>query len=143
VSEEENLALIRRAVEAFNRGDLAAVDALFAADFVDHDPGRAGLPPGPAGVKQAWGLFRAAFPDLRVEIEDTVAAGDKVAVRGVVRGTHRGDLLGIAPTGRAVTVPLLDLNRLAAGRLAERWGLIDLLGLLQQVGAAPAPGAGG
>jgi predicted ester cyclase len=142
VSEEENLALIRRTVEAFNRGDLAGVDALFAADYVDHDPGRAGLPPGPEGVKQAWRLFRAAFPDLHASIEDTVVAGDKVAVRGVVRGTHRGDLLGIAPTGRVVTVPLLDINRIAAGRLAERWGLIDMLGLLQQVGAAPAPGTG-
>lgn len=135
----ENKALIDRAVDAFNRGDEAAVDALFAAGYVDHDPARAGLPPGPAGVKAAWRQFRTAFPDAEVRISEVVAAGDKVAVRGSIHGTHRGELMGIPPTGQAVTVTLIDVNRIAEGQLVERWAEADMLGLLQQLGAIPAP----
>lgn len=143
MSTAEHVALVHRAVEAFNRGDLAAVDALFAADYVDHDPSRPDLPPGPAGVKQAWAAMRAAFPDLQATIAETVAEGDKVAVRGTIRGTHEGELMGIPPTGKRVTVTLIDVNRIAGGRLVERWAEVDTLGLLQQLGVIPGPPAGG
>jgi predicted ester cyclase len=142
MSVEANEALVRRAVEAFNGDDGAAVDDLFALNYVDHDRSRAGLPVGPAGVKQAWGMLRAAFPDLRVTIEEVIAEGDRVAVRGVIRGTHRGDLMGIPPTGKAVTMALIDINRIEGGQLVERWGEADTLGLLQQLGVIPAPGQG-
>ena len=143
VPEAENVALVRRAVDAFNRGDLAAVDEVFAADYVDHDRFRIGVPPGPAGVKQAWTMFRAAFPDLQASIAELVAAGDKVVVRGSLHGTHRGELIGIPPTGRQVTVTLIDINRIAGGQLVERWAEADMLGLLQQLGALPAPSQSG
>ena len=68
-----NEMVIREAVEAFNQGDMDAVDRLFAADYVDHDPSRAGLPSGPEGIKRAWGMFRAAFPDARVEVEGVIS----------------------------------------------------------------------
>lgn len=136
---EEHKALVRRVVEAFNQNDWDAVDELFAPDYVDHDRSRVGLPPGPAGVKQAWGMLRAAFPDLRATIKDVIAEGDQVAVRGAICGTHRGELMGIAPTGEVVTMALIDINRIADGRLAERWGEADMLGLLQQLGVIPAP----
>ncbi len=139
MSTEENKALIQRTVDAFNQGDLAAVDQLFAAHYIDHDRSRTGLPPGPAGVKQAWGMFRAAFPDLHATIEDMIAEGDKVAVRGVIRGTHQGELMGIPPTGKQVMVTLMDINRIEGGHLVERWGEADMLGLLQQLGGVPAP----
>src|SRR5688500_10062555 len=113
MSVEEHKALIRHAVDAFNQGDWDAVDQLFAPTYVDHDPSRVGLPPGPAGVKQAWAALRAAFPDLRAIIADMVAEGEKVAIRGVVRGTHQGELMGMPRTGKLVTVTLMDVNRIA------------------------------
>ncbi len=140
MSLEENRAVVQRAVDAFNQGDWEAVDRLFAASYVDHDPARAGFPTGPEGVKQAWSAFRAAFPDLQGVIEDTIAEGDKVVVRGVVSGTHHGELMGIPPTGNLVSVPLIDINRIENGQLVERWGLADMLGMLQQLGAVPSPG---
>jgi steroid delta-isomerase-like uncharacterized protein len=133
----DNEAIVGQAVDAFNRGDLDAVDALFADDYVDHDRYRAGLPAGPAGVKQAWQMVRSAFPDLQATIADLVAAGDKVAVRGVIHGTHGGELMGIPATGREVTITLIDVNRIAGGRLVERWAEADNFGLLQQLGAFP------
>jgi steroid delta-isomerase-like uncharacterized protein len=139
MSSEENEAIVREAVEAFNRNDPDAVDRLFAADYVDHDPSRAGLPPGPDGVKQAWSMFRAAFPDLQATVEDTIVEGDKVAVRGVVHGTHQGELMGIPPTGRRVTVALIDINRIESGKLVERWAEQDNLGMMQQLGVVPQP----
>ena len=139
MSVEEHKTLVHRAVEAFNRGDLDAVDWLFAPDYVDHDRSRANLPPGPSGVKQAWKLFRTAFPDLQATIEDVVTERDKVAVRGSIRGTHHGELMGIPPTGKPVTVTLMDVNRIEGGRLAERWANFDQLGLMQQLGVIPVP----
>ena len=88
-------------------------------------------------------MFRAAFPDLQATIEDLIAEGHKVAVRGTLRGTHPGELLGIPPTGAQVTVPLIDINRIEAGKLVERWGEADMLGLLHQLGVIPAPGQAG
>ena len=142
MSSEENEAIVREAVEAFNRNDLDAVDRLFAADYVDHDPSRAGLPPGPQGVKQAWSTFRAAFPDLRATIDDTIAEGDRVAVRGEIHGTHRGESMGIPPTGNKVTVELIDINRIENGELVERWGEANMLGMMRQLGIVPAPEQG-
>jgi len=142
MSSEENKAIVREAAEAFNRNDLDAVDRLFAADYVDRDPSRAGLPPGPDGVKQAWSMFRAAFPDLQVTVEDTIADDDKVAVRGVVRGTHQGELMGMPPTGSTVTAALIDINRIENGRLVERWRETDMLGMMQQLGVVPQQAGG-
>jgi steroid delta-isomerase-like uncharacterized protein len=139
MSSEENKAVVRRAVEAFNQGDQDAVDELFAANYVDHDPSRAGLPTGPEGVKQAWVAFRAAFPDLQGTIEDMITEGDKVAVRGTISGTHEGDLMGIPPTGRQVRVTLIDVNRIEGGKLVERWGVSDMLGMMQQLGVMEQP----
>ncbi len=143
MATDANKAVIQQAVDAFNQGDWAAVDQLFAFDYIDHDRARAALPPGPECVKQAWRMFRAAFPDLTGTIEDMVAEGDKVAVRATMRGTHQGELLGIPPTGRQVTVTLIDINRIEAGTFVERWAETDMLGLLHQLGAVPAPGQSG
>ncbi len=139
MTTEENKALVQRAVEAFTRGDLAAVANLFTDDYVDHDPSRAALPPGPEGITQAWGMMRAAFPDLEATIDDLVAERDKVAVRGHISGTHDGELMGMPPTGKRVTFTLIDINRIEDGRLAERWAVADMLGMLRQLGMAPGP----
>ena len=82
-------------------------------------------------------MLRTAFPDIRVTVFDTVAEGDLVAVRGEISGTHRGELMGLPPTGNGVSVSVMDFNRIASGRVHERWGQLDMLGLLQQLGAVP------
>ena len=143
MSAEENKALVRRGYEALNEllrtGDATALEQLAAADFVDHNPSP-GQGPGLQGVKESFALLRSAFPDAQLSVEDLVAEGDKVAARVTVRGTHRGAFLGLAPTGKAVTQTGIDIVRVAGGKAVERWGSFDELGLLQQLGALPAPG---
>ena len=140
MSAEANRALVYRVVEeVWTRGHLAVVDETFAPDYHEHNP-RFGLPPGPEGYKQGVAALRAAFPDLRLTLEDLVAAGDKVAFRYTMRGTHRGPLPGLPPTGRAFAITGMVLARIAAGRVVERAGNQDELGLLQQLGAFPAAG---
>jgi hypothetical protein len=91
-------------------------------------------------VKRFVAGLRRAFPDLRYDIEDTIARGDKLMVRSILRGTHRGDYRGVAPTGREVAVATIAVFRFADGRIREAWQLTDVHGLLQQLGAAPPAG---
>ena len=143
MSVEANKALVRRFVEqVLGRGDFAALAELAAPDCVDHAaaaPGRPGLA-AIAGVVVVW---RAAFPDLAVEVEDLLADGERVAVRSTVRGTHRGDFFGLAPTGRPLAVTALAHYRLAGGRIVERWAVVDTLEVLRQLGVpSPLPADG-
>ncbi len=137
---EANKALVRRVVEeAYNQGNLAVVDEVAAPDAVSH-----GTPPGwPAGVegaRQFIVMWRTAFPDIHSTIEDQIAQGDRVVTRWTARGTHQGEMMGIPPTGRPVTVSGMTINRISGGRVVEDWTVVDQLGLLQQLGALPAPG---
>ncbi len=143
MSVEENKALVRRFVEEVqNRGDLAVLGELCAPDFVNHSA-PPGVPPTREGLVQLTAVFRPAFPDGRMAIEDMLAERDKVVTRKTFRGTHQGDLMGLPPTGRRVEIGLIDIVRLEDGRVVEHWNAVDNLGLLQQLGAIPAPGAGG
>jgi steroid delta-isomerase-like uncharacterized protein len=137
MSAADNEALVRRWIRAYNDRDAAGEEAARTLDFAAHVPG---LPPfDNASWKQfVWG-FAAAFPDLQLTVEDVVATADKVAARIRFRGTHRGDFMGIPATGREVTFASMEFNHVAGGRVAEHWVLIDMLGLLQQLGAASAP----
>jgi steroid delta-isomerase-like uncharacterized protein len=132
-------AVIRRWVEAWNTQDLDAAEALVAPEFVRHD---ANLPDvvGPQAEPQHIVDDLAAFPDLHLEIEQLIAEGDLVAARYLVQGTHRGEFLGIPGTGRPMTIQASESYRLAGGKLAEQWVVMDALGLLQQLGAVPGPG---
>jgi predicted ester cyclase len=85
-------------------------------------------------------MFRSAFPDLRIIIEDQVAEGDKVVTRWRGSGTHQGDLFGIAPTGNRVSLVGITINRIEGGKVAEEWQIFDALGMMQQLGAIPSPG---
>src|SRR5207237_10714019 len=113
-----------------------------AADYRERNA-PPGAPAGPSGLRQGMTLFLAAFPDLRITTDDQLADGDKVASRFTTRGTHLGDLFGIPPTGKPVAYPTLDLVRIAGGKIVERWGLDDQLGVMQQLGVLPAPGQAG
>jgi steroid delta-isomerase-like uncharacterized protein len=139
MSEATNKAISRRAdEELFNRGNLDVADELFAPDFVYHDPATGEDLSGPESVKRFAAALRAAFPDLHQTIEDQVAEGDRVAYRWTARGTHRGELLGAAPTGNRVTFSGITVARLASGRIEEMWESYDALGLLRQLGALPS-----
>ena len=143
MSTEENKAIARRLYETFNRaistGNMSLLDEVLAADGVDHNPAP-GQAPGLEGVKQVFSQFLAAFPDLQFTVEDMIAEGDKVASRITTRGTHKGDFQGIPATGKQVTQTGIDIVRIAGGKVVERWGEFDNLGLLQQLGVIPPPG---
>jgi steroid delta-isomerase-like uncharacterized protein len=139
MSAEYNKVIVRQMVEELQSGhNLDVVDALFAADFVDHSV-PPGLPPDRAGVKMQFAMFFNAFPDLRVVIHDQVAEGDNVVTRKTFHGTHQGDLSGIPPTGQAVAFDVIDILRVQDGKITDHWNIVDQLGLMRQIGVIPAP----
>jgi steroid delta-isomerase-like uncharacterized protein len=120
--------------QLWNRGNLDAADELVATDYVRHDlrPGEA--PPGPNGQKAVAATFRAAFPDVHLELEALVAEGDLVAARWTMTGTHTGAWGDVSPTGRSVRFCGVNFFRIADGKIAEIWNLRDDLGLREQLG---------
>jgi steroid delta-isomerase-like uncharacterized protein len=140
MSEAENKAVaVRFNEDVWGRGDEAALEELLAPDFVEHDP-LPGQSPDREGHRQILAAFRSAFPDLHVTTEDVVAEGEKVVSRWTARGTHQGELMGIAPTGNGVTIKGIDVLRISGSRIVERWAQSNDLELMQQLGAVPAPG---
>lgn len=142
MSTEQNKALVRRLEEVFNRGNISLVDELFAPDFVEHEELPPGIPPGREAVKQLTTMFRSAFPDFKATIDDIVAEGDKVVIRQTWSGTHKGEFMGVPPTGKSVSFGVIDIVRIAGGKLVEHWGQMDMMGMMQQLGAIPTPGQG-
>lgn len=129
---EVNKSIVRRFVdEVINRGDLGAVDELLLEGFVDHQPLLEGLPQGRGGVKQQFALLHAAFSGLHLELEQVVAEGDQVAFRGVLHGTHSGQLESLAPTQQALALEMYSILRLAKGRITEHWSALKHQDLLQ------------
>lgn len=142
MSAEENKAIVRRFIEdVLNAGNTAALGKTWAGDLVWHGTG--GFPDvhGLAAFAHVLQPFFAAFPDMRVAIDDLLADGDKVVGRFTTRGTHTGELMGIPATGKEVVFGGISIYRIAGGKIAEEWFGDDLLSLLQQIGAVPAPGA--
>ena len=138
---EANKELARRFYqEIFNAGNMAVVEEMVTSDFVDHNPPGPGMPGGSEGLKAVVGLFRTAFPDLALTVEDQLAEGDKVMNRFTARGTHQGELMGIPATGKPVAMEVVEYFRIQGGKLAERWGQADLLGMMVQLGVVPPPG---
>ena len=121
---EENMALTRRFLEAHVKGDLDAVDEMLASDFVGHTKLVPGQEPGREGVKWATARLSAAISNVSIFVEDQVAAADKVVTRLSVRTTHdRGELMGVAPTGRELTNRAIVIHRISEGKIAEEWGI--------------------
>ena len=138
---EENKALARRSWEIGTEGRLDTLeDALkevYAEDLVLHEPDEDIV--GIEGLKQFLSMIRAAFPDLRVTLEDAIAEGEKVVSRWTAQGTHQGELMGIAPTGNRVTLTGITIHRIAEAKIVEEWENWDALGMMQQIGAVPSP----
>jgi len=124
--------------EIFGAGNYELAHELVAADAVGHDPARPEPTAGPDGLIESARGYRDAFPDLKVTANQVIADGDHVAVRWTARGTHKGELFGIAATGKEATVTGITIDRWADGKIAESWTNWDTLGLLQQLGAVPA-----
>jgi steroid delta-isomerase-like uncharacterized protein len=138
---EENKAIVRRFYDEFvNQGNQSVADELVATDFVDNNPPSPDFAPGIEGVKQVFALYRSAFPDMTIAVEDQIAEGEKVVSRLTFRGTHKGELMGVPPTGKTVMIGLIDIIRMEGGQLAEHWGESDDMGMMQQLGVVPSPG---
>jgi steroid delta-isomerase-like uncharacterized protein len=134
---EENRAIIQCFVEeAFNEGNLDVADEVYAPGFVSHESAGP-VERDPGYVKQFVGTYRGAFPDGHTTVEDVIAEGDRVAYRWSFRGTHRGELMGITPTGKEVTITGITVDRISGGKIEEEWNNFDQLGVLRQLGVVP------
>ena len=141
MTKEENKATSRRFYEElFNRGNLAAAEEIVTADFVLHDPNIPEQPRGPDGLKRFVAMYRDIFPDIEFTVEDQVAEGENTATRWVARGTHQGELMGIAPTGKRVEVRAFTLHRFSGGKIAEDWAHYEALDVVRQLGVVPNQG---
>lgn len=136
-------ATMRRSYELISHGDIDGFGRLVSEGFVEHQE-QPGLPPTKEGVLELFRAYRAAFPDLRMHVDEIIASGDTTVARVTVSGTQHGEFMGTPPSGRRAEVQLIDIMRFDdAGLIAEHWGVVDSLSLLQQLGiipaAAPAP----
>ena len=137
MTTEENKAIVRRWYEAGS--DDEVTDEIVAPGYICHVPPYPDIR-GPEGAKEFDARSLAILPDLREEIEDMIAEGDKVAVRWTLSGTHEGESrLGVAPTGRRISITGTSIMRFEGGKIAEQWSVFDLMGMMQQMGAMPAP----
>jgi steroid delta-isomerase-like uncharacterized protein len=133
----ENKAIVRRCFkEIWSKGNLDLIDQLVATNFADHDPASPVQVLGRDGLRQHVNMYRTAFPDLTFTVDDILAEDNKVTARWTARGTHKGTLLGIAPTGQQVTTEGITIIRVANGKIAESWVTWDALGMMQQLNVA-------
>ena len=137
MSKEANIAATETFGEAANTGNFALFHDVVAANSVDHDPAP-GQVAGPEGFAQFFGMLRTAFPDLHIAVEHSVADDDTVAFAYTVTGTHQGDFNGIPATGKPIKARGVQVGRFENGKLVERWGSSDELGILAQLGVEPA-----
>jgi steroid delta-isomerase-like uncharacterized protein len=136
MSADTNKEIVRRlGVEPWE-GNLGVIDELVASNYVGHDPAMPDQQ-GPEGVKEFITGYLAAFPDGRITIDDQFATGDVVATRWTGRGTQRGELMGVPPTGKQVTISGITISRVEKGKVVEEWTNWDMLGMLQQLGVVP------
>ena len=136
MSAQQNKALARRFMdEVWNKGNLNFIDEVTDPNFVSHDPaGPEDMGGGVEGAKQFVEMYRNAFPDTQMSVEDVIAEGDKVVTRWTVRATHQGELMGIPPSGNRVEVTGISIDRIEGGKFVETWSNYDALGIMQQLG---------
>jgi steroid delta-isomerase-like uncharacterized protein len=140
LTNDQNKAIVRKLIdEAFNHGNLKVLDELVGPECILHDPSAPDMGKGPEAARRAVSLYRAAFPDLRVTVEDMLSDGDKVVTRWSARGTHRGAFGAIGPTGKTGVTTGIEIDRLLNGKIVEVWVNWDESGLMRQLGVAPSP----
>lgn len=134
----DNTTTTRKTYELINAGNLDGFGDLLADDFVEHEE-LSGFAPTKQGTLEWFQALLTAFPDMRMDVEDLVASGDKAVARVTATATHRGDFMGVPATGKSMTMQLIDIMKFDdAGRLSEHWGVADMLTLMQQLGVVPA-----
>ncbi|HEX9353627.1 MAG TPA: ester cyclase, partial [Streptosporangiaceae bacterium] len=139
--ETTNKAMFSRFHDAMNTGDAEliskTIDEVFEPDVLIRTP----LPvqaTGAQALKQVWAILLRAFPDVHITVEDVIAEGDKVVARDTVTGTHQGEYMGVPPTGKSVTYNEIFILRFVKGRIAETWGVVDVLSQMKQLGVVQA-----
>ncbi len=133
----DHATTLRRFYDLLSAGDIDGFGEMLADDFIEHEE-TPGLAPTKDGVLEFFRMQRAAFPDMRLDPEDVLPSGDKIVARARMTGTHEGELMGMPPTGRSVDVQLIDIIRFGDDGLAhEHWGVIDMMAMMQQLGAVP------
>lgn len=139
MSPEAVASVMRRFVEFINTADEDLAHEVIAPDAVFHAPSHAEPLRGPEGYLEIIAMMRGGFPDVRWTLEESIAEGSTVAARFTMRGTHEGESFGIPATGNRIAVQAVNFYHLADGRIVKERGQPDLLGLMRQIGAAPAP----
>jgi steroid delta-isomerase-like uncharacterized protein len=138
---EANKNVVRRLFEeVWNKGNLPVTDELFTPNYAHHDASTPDVGRGPESEKKRATLYRTAFPDLRLTVEDIIAEGETVVARWSCRGTHKGDLNGIAPTGKQFNITGISIARFTNGKMSEGFVNWDALNLMQQLGVVPELG---
>lgn len=135
-SAEENKALVHCFIEEIvNKGNMAVADEIFAEDFVLHIGRGTFSNQGPEVPKKVFTILRTGFPDLNLTIDDMISEGDKIAVRFSGNGTHKGEFMGVPPTGKKVFFSVIDIFRFVGGKIAEVWSILDMLDVWEQISA--------
>ncbi len=138
---EDNKALARRSWVIVNQHNPDLIDEMYTADFVWHEPDQDIQ--GSEEAKQFVATFFGAFPDLNVTVEDEIAEGNEVVTRWTIRGTHQGELMGIAPTEKQIELKGITIHRIEGDKIAEEWESYDMMGFMQQLGVVDESGLGG
>jgi steroid delta-isomerase-like uncharacterized protein len=140
MSVEQNKEITRRLIEeVFNRGNFAIVNEIVAPNFVEHEELPPGIPNNQQAVAEMSRMLRSAFPDFKATIKDLIAEGNKVALFMTWTGTQKGEFMGLPPSDKHMNVSVFDILRFEGGQICEHWGAMDSLGMMQQLGAIPAP----
>ena len=134
MSKEANIAAQKKFGEAVNSGNYEEFDEIVSEDSIDHDPAPGQLP-GPKGYAKFFGMMREAFPDMKLEVEQMSADDDTVSFAYRVSGTHKGDFMGIPATSKLINIRGMQISKFTDGKMSERWGSSDELGILKQIGA--------
>jgi steroid delta-isomerase-like uncharacterized protein len=130
-------ATMQRTYDLINEGDIEGFGELLADGFIEHEA-LPGLTPTKDGVMELFRAYRAAFPDLHMDAVEIIASGDKTVARVKASGTQNGEFMGMPPSGKSIEVQMIDIMRFDdAGLVCEHWGVVDMLSMLQQLGAVP------
>jgi steroid delta-isomerase-like uncharacterized protein len=139
MSTEQNKQLARRLVEeVINQRKMDVIEELFAPGFVEHEVVPPGVPPGPDGVKALFGMVHSAFPNFKATIEHLIAEDGHVALHMNWTGRHEADFMGIPPTGKTISIAVIDIMSITEGKFVAHWGVMDQMALMQQLGVIPA-----
>lgn len=140
MSLEKNKELARKLVEeVLNQRKINMVDNLLIPDFIEHEELPPGIPAGREAPKVLFTMLHNAFPDFKATIEHLIAEEDKVILHMKWTGTHQGEFMGVAPTGKSISINVIDIIAIDDGRFTEHWGVMDRMTMMQQLGVIPAP----